>query len=289
MGRSRAGKGTARADARIEDHPFAGLEVTADAFVTDAAGQEGRPSDDGAMVLPSRPFRNPVAKALVEQRRNLALDARNQYEVADALDAMMIAPERLQNPSVYLGLRVGRSRLLAAKDDESLRGMLDYLWQMALAIEDGAMSDAQAALQAAREALQEALERGASDEEIARLTEELRQAMQDYMQSLAEQMARQGEMPPMPLDPNTQILSQQDLERMLDRIEELAQMGDREAAQELLSQLQQMLDNMQMAQQGMQQMQQGPAGEMMQQMEELARMMREQQRLMDEKIGRAHV
>jgi len=41
---------------------------------------------------------------------------------------------------------------------------------MALAIEDGAMSDAQAALQAAREALQEALERGASDEEIARRT-----------------------------------------------------------------------------------------------------------------------
>src|SRR3712207_2490482 len=121
MGRSRAGKGTARADARIEDHPFAGLEVTADAVVTDAAGQEGRPSDDGAMTLPSRPFRNPIARALVEQRRNLALDARNRYQVADALDAMMIAPERfVQDASIYLGLKIGHSRLLAARDDESL-------------------------------------------------------------------------------------------------------------------------------------------------------------------------
>jgi uncharacterized protein (TIGR02302 family) len=56
-------------------------------------------------------------------------------------------------------------------------------------------------------------------------------------------------------------------------------MGDREAAQQLLSELQQMLDNLQMAQPG----QMSPGDQQaMQQMEELGRIMREQQRLMDE-------
>jgi uncharacterized protein (TIGR02302 family) len=86
-------------------------------------------------------------------------------------------------------------------------------------------------------------------------------------------------MPQMPSDQQLQMLTDQDLQDMLDRIEELARLGDTEAAQELLSQLQQMLDNMQMAQPG----QMSPMDEeAMRQMDELSRMMREQQRLMDE-------
>ena len=46
--RSQARKGTARADGRLESHPYAGLEVDADAVVKDAAGQEARPADAGA-------------------------------------------------------------------------------------------------------------------------------------------------------------------------------------------------------------------------------------------------
>jgi uncharacterized protein (TIGR02302 family) len=84
---------------------------------------------------------------------------------------------------------------------------------------------------------------------------------------------------PMPFDPNMQMLTQEDIDRMLDRIEDLARLGDREAAQELLSQLQQMLDNLQMAQPG----QMSPMDqEMMRMMDELADIMREQQRLMDD-------
>jgi uncharacterized protein (TIGR02302 family) len=66
---------------------------------------------------------------------------------------------------------------------------------------------------------------------------------------------------------------------MLDRIEDLAKLGDRDAAQELLSQLQQMLDNLQMAQPG--EMQPGNQ-ELMRQMDELAEIMRQQQQLMDD-------
>ena len=45
--RSQARDGVARADGRLEAHPYAGLEVEADAVVKDAAGQEARPTDAG--------------------------------------------------------------------------------------------------------------------------------------------------------------------------------------------------------------------------------------------------
>src|SRR3712207_3029934 len=106
-------------------------------FRSDAAGQEARPSDPGLMTLPARPFYQPLARALVEQRRLLALDANRRDLVATALDALTIAPERIPDSGIYLGLRVGYHRLLAARTDDDLREMLEYLWDMARAIEDG--------------------------------------------------------------------------------------------------------------------------------------------------------
>jgi uncharacterized protein (TIGR02302 family) len=279
--RGQAKKGAARADGRLEAHPYAGLEVLADAMVKDAAGQEARPADDGAMTLPARPFYHPIARALIEQRQILALDANSRQKVAIALDAITIAPEKINNSSIYLGLRVGYRRLVNARNDDELRGVLDYLWQMARSIEDGDMSDAEERLNAARQALEQALKDGASEEEIARLMDELRQAMNDYLENFRQELAERGldDLRRMPPNQDMQMLSDQQLQEMLDRIEELAKLGDAEAAQQLLSQLQQMLDNLQMAQPG----QMSPMDEeAMRQMDELARMMREQQRLMDE-------
>jgi uncharacterized protein (TIGR02302 family) len=170
--RAQARAGPARADGRLEAHPYAGLDVIADAMVKDAAGQEARPPDPGPMVLPARPFYNPLARALIEQRRLLALDANRRGIVAIALDALTVAPERINNAAIYLGLRVGYHRLRAARTDDQLREMLDYLWTMARAVEDGDMSDAEERLAAAREALEQALQDGAPQEEIARLMDD---------------------------------------------------------------------------------------------------------------------
>lgn len=279
--RTQARDGTARADSRLEAHPYAGLDVLADAFVKDAAGQEARPADNGAMKLPARPFYHPIARALIEQRQILALDANKRQAVANALDAITIAPEKIADSGTYLGIRVGYHRLVNARSDDDLRAVLDYLWQMARSIEDGDMSDAEQQLNAARQALEQALRDGASEEEISRLMNELRQAMQNYLESMRQEMQARGleNLPQMPSDQQMQMLTEDDLQQLLDRIEELARMGDMEAAQELLSQLQQMLDNLQMAQPG----QMSPMDEeTMRQMNELSRMMREQQRLMDE-------
>jgi uncharacterized protein (TIGR02302 family) len=287
LSRPNAREGLARGYVRMGDHPFAGLDARVDATVVDGAGQEGSPQEPITVKLPQRSFINPIARALVEQRQKLAMDARDQRKVAQALDSMTIAPEEyLQHSSIYLGLRIGYKRLITASTDDELRDMLDYLWEMALQIEDGALSDAERRLNQARQALEDALERGASEEEIAKLTEELRQAMNEFLQSFAEEMARRDNqsLPQMQMD-SSQMLSQQDLQEMLDRIEDLAKLGDRDSAQQLLSELQRMLDSLQMARRG-QQMQNGQqSSEMMEQMEELGRLMREQQRLMDDTFG----
>ena len=83
------------------------------------------------------------------------------------------------------------------------------------------------------------------------------------------------ELPQTPMDPNAIQLERQDLQQMLDAIREMVRTGAREAAQQMLAQLQQMLENLQMAQNG--QMQQGQ-----QMMSQLQQMIQRQQDLLDQ-------
>jgi uncharacterized protein YukE len=91
---------------------------------------------------------------------------------------------------------------------------------------------------------------------------------------------------------NAQEVRPQDLDKMLDRIEDLAKSGSKDAAQQLLSELQSMMDNMQAMQQ--QPGQSGESGEqnaMQQQMDKLGELLREQQALKDRTfdLGRKQV
>src|SRR6202041_2579968 len=79
-----------------------------------------------------------------------------------------------------------------------------------------------------------------------------------------------------PLDPNTKVMRQQDLNSMIDRMERLSRSGDKEAAKQLLEQLQSMLENPQLAQPG-----QSGDGDMEQALNELGDMIRKQQQLRD--------
>src|SRR5258708_23206034 len=95
------------------------------------------------------------------------------------------------------------------------------MWGYAHMLEDGSRSAAAARLRNAEEALRNALERGASDEELKRLMDELRAAMDQFLQALAEEMRKNPQMP-RPLDPNSRNLRSQDLKSMLYRTEQLA-------------------------------------------------------------------
>src|SRR5204863_7338055 len=148
-------------------------------------------------------FVKPLARALIEQRRNLALDADSRTRVLAALDALSIAPERfIPESAIYLGLRSIYWNLTRSRTDDQLRDVVARLWSMAVTIEDGNVSDAEQALRQAQEALRQALERGASEEELKKLMDQLRAALDRFLQALAEEMRKNPEQLARPLDRN---------------------------------------------------------------------------------------
>ena len=70
--RTRSGVGQTTKD--LTEHPWAGVDVTMTLIARDEANNEGK-SSPHELRLPQRTFVKPLARALVEQRRNLALDA----------------------------------------------------------------------------------------------------------------------------------------------------------------------------------------------------------------------
>jgi uncharacterized protein (TIGR02302 family) len=272
--RTRSGVGQTVKD--LSENPYAGANVTLTLTAKDEAGNEGR-SEPFNMRLPERLFTKPLARALIEQRRILALDANQNGQVYAALDALMIAPE-LFTPEAgqYLGLFSVARQLEAAHSDDALREVVASLWALAVTIEDGNITDVDKALRAAQDALKQALERGASDEEIKKLTEDLRAALDNFLRQFAEQMRNNPQALARPLDPNTRVMRQQDLNNMIERMERLSRSGDKDAAKQLLEQLQQMLENLQMAQPG-----QSGDGDMEQALNELGDVIRKQQQLRD--------
>ena len=272
--RTRNGVGQTVKD--LSEDPYAGADVTLTLTAKDEAGNEGK-SEPFNMRLPERLFTKPLARALIEQRRILALDANQNGQVYTALEALMIAPE-LFTPEAgqYLGLYSVARQLEAAHGDDALRAVVASLWALAVTIEDGDITDVDKALRAAQDALKQALERGASDEEIKKLTDNLRAALDNFMRQLAEQLKNNPQQLARPLDPNTRVMRQQDLNNMIERMERLSRSGDKEAAKQLLEQLQEMLENLQMAQPG-----QSGDGDMEQALNELGDMIRKQQQLRD--------
>lgn len=263
----------------LTQHPWSGSEIRMTLITSDDAKQEAR-SEIKTFVMPERPFANPLARAVVEQRRNLALNANAKPNVLEMLDAITMWPEEtIKNSSHYLGLRSIRSRLDLAKSDDQLRAVVNYMWEVARGIEDGALSDAERRLRQAQEALKNALEQGASQEEIEKRMAELRNAMNEYLREFAQKAQKNPNMAQMP-NPNVKELRQEDIDKMLNQIEELAKQGSKDQAQQLLSELENMMNNLQMGQQ--QQGQQGQQGQMKQQMDKLGELMRRQQDMMNQ-------
>ncbi len=274
---ARTRKGAAQTVHDLTEHPWAGAKVVMTLAAHDEAGNEGRSKPD-TFTLPQRVFVKPLARALIEQRRILALDANKKPVVLIALDALTIAPEQFTpKASVYLGLRSIYYDLNQAHTDNQLREVVARLWDMAVQIEDGNLSDTEKQLRAAQDALRQALERGASDKELKKLMDNLRAAMDKFLQQLAQQMQKNPQMS-RPLDRNTRVLTQRDLQKMLDRMEDLARSGNRDAARQLLEQMQAMLDNLRMAQRGQMNRNQN---DMQSALDDLGDMIRKQQRLRD--------
>ena len=272
----------------LAKHPWANLPIRMELTVEDAIGQTGGVVAQDA-ILPGRRFFDPLAAAVIEQRRDLLWNRKNAGRVSQVLRAVSHRPDEVfRSETAFLKLRVAIRRLETgfAYDtltDELIEETADVLWEIAVQLEEGDLSDALERLRRAQDRLSEAIENGATDDEIAQLMQELREAMQDYMQQLAEQSGEQGENQQAQNQENMQELSGDQLQDMLNRLQELMEQGRMEEAQRLLDQLRQMMENMQVTQgQPGQNGQQSPG---QQAMEGLAETLRQQQGLSDEAFG----
>ncbi len=274
----RNGKGLASHD--LTQDPLAGKRVRITLVAKDGAGQTGR-SAPYEMVLPSRNFSQPLAAAVAEERQVFALDTRKMPEAIELNKSLTIRPEEtIPDLGNFLAIKSALTRMKLASGDTALKDTADYLWQIALGMEDAQLTDAEKALRDAQQKLSDALQRNASDAEIKKLTDELRKAMNAYMKELAERMRN---MPAQPNQRSANILRQQDLQRMMDQIENLARSGNRQAAQQMLSELQQLMNSLQAGKpQPGQQQNQAANDKMREQMDKLGRIMRDQQKLMDQ-------
>ena len=262
----------------LSPHPWAGLPVEIRLVAVDALGQTGE-SEPVRMKLPERVFNHPVARAIIDQRKELVTDPSSRLAVADTLGDLRERPQLYRDDVVaFLGLRVAEERLRLNDDAKAISEVEQLLWDTALRIEDGSMSLAERELRRLQQELQEALAKNAPDEEIDRLMRELQQALNQYLQALAENLARNPDQAQQPIDPS-KVISSRDLQRMLDQARELARSGERDKARELLSQLQNMLENLRMARPG--QMQQRGTNEAQQMMRGMRDLMQRQQQLLD--------
>ena len=267
----------------LSKHPFANLPVSMTLTVTDEAGQIGTVSYD-IPRLPGRRFFDPLANALIEMRRDILWNRDNAERAARLLRAVTWSPEDDLDQGVYLQIRSAIRRLESGVDSVSADTRDDaaeILWNAAMELEVGELDDARERLRRAQERLSEAMRQGASDEEISRLMQELREAMDDYMRQLAEN-AEPGE--DRPDDGGERMeMSMNDLEEMMRRIEELMQEGRMAEAQEMLNALQQMLENMEVTQGG--EGGDGPRTPGEQAMEGLQDTLRDQQDLSDDSFS----
>ncbi len=269
----------------LSEHPFANLPVTITLNVTDAAGLTGATPRE-QMVLPGRRFFQPLAKAVIEQRRDLLWSKSNAPEIVSVLKAISNRPDDIfTNNTTYLRLRVAIRQLEAAipvnLSDEVQTDVAKALWDLAIQLEDGTLADARERLRRAQERLAEAMRNGASDQEIADLMQELRDAIDAYTQMLAEQSQPPENQTDQPQSSdNSMQVTRDQIQALMDRIQQLMEEGNMAEAQQLMDQLNQLMENLQVTQgqgQG-----DGPQTPGQQSMQDLQNTLRDQQGLSDQ-------
>ena len=264
----------------LSRHPWANLPVSVSLRAVDGIEQVGE-AQPMHTVLPGRRFFNPLAAALIEMRRDLLWSRQNAGRSAEILRAVTWQPQGFVEQPLYLELR-GAVTLLEGDPltDKARDDLAEALWQAAIQLEDGGLSDALERMRQAQEKLSEAIRNGASPDEIQRLMDELKAATDAYTEMLAQQGEQQD-----PSErfaegqPGQQITSDQ-IQQMMDEIQRLMNEGRMAEAQELLEQFNRMMENLQVRQSQGGQGQEGSSGN--QPMNRLADTLREQQQLSDE-------
>ncbi len=268
-------------------HPWANLPVKIILSVMDAAEQMGDtvPRD---MILPGRRFFDPTAAAVIEMRRDLLWSRENGPRMAQVLRAVSYQPQDIfRSATTALRLRKIIRRLEThvrfGLSDDVQEQLAEDMWGLAIELEEGVLADALERMRRAQDRLNEAIKNGATKEEIAELMDELRRATEDYLQQLQRQQAqdqdRDGTDEPDRQQGEGMQMTQDDLQRMMDHIQDLMEQGRMAEAEQALKELQELMENMRVTEG---QPGQGGKSPGEQAMEGLSDTLREQQGLSDQ-------
>jgi uncharacterized protein (TIGR02302 family) len=236
----------------LTPHPWAGLPVIGRMVARDTPGQTAA-SAEAVFDLPERPFQNPVAQGLIAIRKQLSRAPEERRGPAMALDAVADQPELFDNAlGVVLHLRAVSALLQRGRGQPAVDEAQARLWELALALEDGAADRTAHALEQARQAMRDAMEAARADPqnaqaqaELQRRMEELRAAIQRHIEALAEQARREGT--EMPLDPNQPQMNARDLDRLAQAMQQAAKDGRMNDAKQQMAELEKLLEQLQNA------------------------------------------
>ena len=270
----------------FSEHPWANLPVTIAMTALDAAEQQAQTAPM-QMTLPGRRFFDPMAAAVIEMRRDILWSRANTRRTAQVLRAVSNLPQdvfRSETSALRLRQMIGRieTHVRFGLDAENQDQLARDMWDLALELEEGDLEDARERMKRAQERLNEAMKNGASNEEIAELMQELRRATDEFMQQLQREQAQRqdGEQQQGQQQQGESMqMTQDDLQRMMDRIQELMEQGRMAEAEQAMRELQEMMENMQVTEGQPGQGGQSPG---QQAMEGLAETLREQQGLSDQ-------
>ena len=246
-GTPKTAAGTATQD--LSAHPWAGLPVQGRVVARDAPGQAGS-SADAEFVLPERPFDNPLARAVLDIRRQLSLTPEERNPAAQLLDVLAEQPKAYDySAGVALNMRSVSSLLRRGRGQDAVDEAQARMWELALSLEDGAPDRTARALEEARQAMRDAVEAKPDtpekQAELEKRIEELREAIQRHMEALTKQAQKDGT--EIPLDPNSPAMNQRELDRMAQEMQKAAKEGRMDDAKQQMAELERLLEQLQNA------------------------------------------
>ncbi len=233
----------------LSAHPWAGLPVQGRVVARDAPGQSGS-SADAEFLLPERQFDNPLARAVLDIRRQLSLTPDERNPAAELLDVLAEQPKAYDySAGVALNMRSVSSLLRRGRGQDAVDEAQARMWELALSLEDGAPDRTARALEEARQAMRDAVEAKPDtpekQAELEKRIEELREAIQRHMEALTKQAQNDGT--EIPLDPNSPAMNQRELDRMAQEMEKAAKEGRMDDAKRQMAELEQLLEQLQNA------------------------------------------
>ena len=235
---------------RVQDltaHPWAGLAVTGQLVARDTPGLTGTSAEE-SFVLPERQFQHPVARALMEIRKQLTLKPDDRLTPMQEIDRLAALPEVWDHDTGgFLNLRgiaalLNRGYAAAAVDEAQAR-----LWELAIHLEEGATDRTARTLEQARQALRETLDAQQRGEkidpaEIDRRMNDVQQALENHLQALTEAARRNPDAPL--FDPDAHPQDTGDMQRLAEQMREAARAGQMDAARDRFAELEKMLDEL---------------------------------------------